>query len=236
MSVEYSSSTLPRWWQLCRRSTDPAWRRPLVGRPQRSRLPHARVPPLAHQSEYASLPDSLRDQLPQMAPVHVVEPSTDLRIDSPGDVQRPTRLTPLMPRVMGTVALPAALGAGMQSRCDDGCQDRHHRPLDHLVLAAGLPSWPLLPLVLLDPYPLDWRGPIPMGAEPCMQGPQGVVQVRRLRRGRHLVYPRCPLLAGPPRGCQKAVLVAHVTHVVAPHRWRALCLWRHALELPGDGG
>ncbi len=56
---------------------DPAWRRPLVGVPQRSRLQHARVPPLANQSEYSSITDSLLDKLPQMAPVQVVEGSNN---------------------------------------------------------------------------------------------------------------------------------------------------------------
>src|SRR5207249_7520061 len=68
----------------------PALRRPLVGVHQRSRLQPARVPPRANPSAYSSLTDSLLDTLPPMAPGHVVEQSTDIRIDSPGDVQRPT--------------------------------------------------------------------------------------------------------------------------------------------------
>ena len=51
----------------------PAWRCPLVGVQPRSRLQHARVPPLAYPSADASIPDSLRETLPQMAPGPVVE-------------------------------------------------------------------------------------------------------------------------------------------------------------------
>src|SRR3989454_751642 len=51
--------------QLCRGSDDPALRRTLVGVHQRSRLQHARVQPLANQSEYSSITDSLLDKLPQ---------------------------------------------------------------------------------------------------------------------------------------------------------------------------
>ena len=143
---------------------DPALRRPLVGVPQRSRLQHARVQPLAHAPQYASITDPLLDKLPQRAPVHVVEQSTDLCIDSPVDGQRPALLTHLVPRVMGTVALPAAVGEGMEIRLEDRFQDQHHCPLDDLVLTAGLPSWPLLPAFLLDPHPLDWRRHLPIVA------------------------------------------------------------------------
>src|SRR5206468_277552 len=109
--------------------------------------------------------------LPPMAPGHVVEQSTDIRIDSPGDGQRPTLLTQLLQRLLGTVALPEAMGEGMNIRFADGLQAHHHRPLDTLVLAAGLPSWPLLPIVLLDPYPRDGWCHLPMVAEPRMQVP-----------------------------------------------------------------
>jgi hypothetical protein len=68
-----------------------------------------------------------------------------------------------------------------------------------------------------------------------MQVPPVVVHVLRIRRGRHLGSPRGPLLAGQPRGFQKAGVVEHVTHVVAHPRWIALCLLRTALELHGDG-
>jgi hypothetical protein len=134
------------------------------------------------------------------------------------------------------MALPEAMGAGVKIRFEDGLQDHHHRPLDHLVLEAGLPYGPLLPSVLLDPYPLDWRCHIPMGAEPLMQVPQVVVQVLSIRRGRHRVYPRCTLLAGQPIGFSKEVVVDHVNHLVAHHLWIALCLVRNALEFHGDGG
>src|SRR5262245_37517464 len=154
---------------------DPALRRTLVGVHQRSRIQHARMQPLAHQSEYSSITDSLRDKLPQMAPVQVVETSTDIRIDSPVAVQRPTLLSQLMQRLMGTVAHPEARGEGMEVLLEDRLQDHHHCPLDDLVLEAGLPSGPRLPIVLLEPPPLDGRRHIPMVAEPLMQVPQVLV-------------------------------------------------------------
>jgi hypothetical protein len=49
------------------------------------------------------------------------------------------------------------MGEGMELLREDRLQDHHHRPLDDLVLDAGFPSGPLLPIVLLDPHPLDWR-------------------------------------------------------------------------------
>src|SRR6266571_2986884 len=53
----YSSDADPekKSLQLCRGSEDPALRRTLVGVQQRSRLQHARVQPLANQSEYSSI-------------------------------------------------------------------------------------------------------------------------------------------------------------------------------------
>jgi hypothetical protein len=124
---------------------------------QLSRLQHARGQSLANQSEYSSITDPLLDKLPQVAPVQVVEKSTDIRIDYPVDVQRPTLLTPLVQRLLGTVALPEARGECREILLEDRLQDHHHRPLDDLVLEAGFPYGPLLPIVLLDPPPLDWR-------------------------------------------------------------------------------
>src|SRR5215510_13555735 len=99
-----------------------------------------------------------------MAPGQVVEKSTDIRIDYPVDGQRPTLLTQFVQRLMGTVALPEAMGEGMRIRFEDRLQDHHHCPLDALVLEAGFPYGPLLPIVLLDPHPLDWRRHIPIVA------------------------------------------------------------------------
>ena len=124
----------------------PALRRTLVGVHQRSRLQHARVQPLANQSEYSSITDSLLDTLPQMAPVHVVETSTDLRIDSPVAGQRPTLLTQLMQRLMGTVALPEAMGEGMKIRFEDGLQYFGRKRLDDLVFQASYGQWSPSPI------------------------------------------------------------------------------------------
>jgi hypothetical protein len=122
------------------------------------------VQPLANQPEYSSIPDPLLDTRPQMAPVQVVETSTDIRIDSPGAVPRPTLLAQRVQRLMGTVALPEAMGEGMKILREDRRQDHHHRPLDDRVLAAGFPYGPLLSIILLDPYPRDWRRHIPIVA------------------------------------------------------------------------
>ena len=81
----------------------------------------------------------------------MVATSTDLCIHSPGDVPRPTLLTPLVERLVLTVPFAAALGEPMQFRLEDGLQHHHHRALDHRVLEAGLAYRPLLPIVLLDP-------------------------------------------------------------------------------------
>ena len=49
------------------------------------------------------------------------------------------------------------MGKPVQIRLDDGLHNPHHRSLDPLVLEAGGASRSLLPLVLLDPDPRDWR-------------------------------------------------------------------------------
>jgi hypothetical protein len=55
-----------------------------------------------------------------MAPVESIETSTDLRIYSPVDVQLPARFAQGGQRVMGTVALPEAVGQFMQVLSNDG--------------------------------------------------------------------------------------------------------------------
>jgi hypothetical protein len=217
------------------RRDPPALRRALVRGRELSRLQHASGQPLAKQSQDSPIIDPRRDPLPQMAPGEMVEKATDLRIDSPVDVQPPALLTPLVQRLMVTVALPEAVGTFMQGMSKDGLSDPPHRPLDHRVLEAGVPSWPLLPLVLRTPYPLDWRRPIPIVAPPLMPGPQGGVQVLGVLRGRHRGHPRRTLFAAQTRGFQKACTGDQVQHVVAHPLRRALGLLRHALAWHGDG-
>jgi hypothetical protein len=202
---------------------------------QLSRFQHAGVQPLADQPQDSSIFDSLLDKLPQQAPVSIVDTSTYIRIDYPVDVQRPTLLPQLVPRLMGAVALPKAVGKGIKILVEDCLQDHDDCPLDNLVLKAGLAYWPLLPPFLLDPYPLDWRCHIPIVAQPLMQVPEVVLQVLSVLRGRYLVYPRGTVLAGQPIGFQKEVVVDQVQHVVEHHCWIALCLLRNALEFPGYG-
>src|SRR5215510_7352040 len=101
-----------------------------------------------------------------MAPIQVIEKSTNIRIDYPVDVQCPTLLSQLVQRLMGTVALPEAMGKGMKIMLEDGLEDHHHRPLDNLVLETGFPDGPLFPIILLDPHPLDGRRDIAIGAQP----------------------------------------------------------------------
>jgi hypothetical protein len=155
--------------------------------PQRSRLQYARVEPLTKASAFGSLLDPLREKLPQLAPVQLIDNSTDICIDSPVAVQRPTLLTPLVQRVLGTLALPEAVGKGMESLRNDGLSDHPHCPLDDLVRAAGFAYGPLPPLVLLDPHPFDGRRHRPIVAPPCMQVPQGVLQVLGIRLRRDLI-------------------------------------------------
>src|SRR5207249_10782292 len=133
------------------------------------RLQHAGVQPLADEPQYPPIIDPLRDKLPQVAPVEIVEKSTDIRIDSPVDVQLPALFTPLVQRLMLPVPLPEAVGKGMKVLSKDGLYDHHHRSLDHLVLEAGFAYRPLLPIVLLDPYPFDWWRHRPIVAPPLVQ-------------------------------------------------------------------
>ena len=134
-----------------------ALRRTLVWVGQSSRLQYTSMEPLAKQSQYSPLTDPLLDTLPQMAPVEIVAKSTDIRVHDPGDVQRPTLLTQLVPRLVLTVPFAEAMGKPIKIVLEDGLQKHHHRSLDHFVLEAGFASWPLLPIFLLDPYPLDGR-------------------------------------------------------------------------------
>jgi hypothetical protein len=64
--------------------------RPCVRGRQCSRRQHASMEPRAKPSQSAPLTAPLLDTLPQMASVAMVETSTDIRVDDPGDVQRPT--------------------------------------------------------------------------------------------------------------------------------------------------
>lgn len=233
--VEYSSKTLAPCLPLCRKCNASALWRPFVGVHQRSRFQHARVQPRAHQPQYASIIDPLLDACPQRAPVQGIEKSPDSRLDSPSDGQRPALLTPRVQRVMGTMALPATVGKGLEILREDGFQDPHHCALDDRVREAGLPYGPLLSAFLLDPYPLDRRRPIPIVAPPLMQVPPGVIQGLGILRRRDVVHAWGTALLRLVRGFQSACPVDHVRPIVAYHRWRVLGLLGNALECHGDG-
>src|SRR2546428_9955272 len=92
----------------------------LVGVVKLSRLQHAGVQPLADEPQYPPIIDPLRDKRSQVVPVEIVEKSTDIRIDSPVDVQLPALFTQLVQRLMLTVPLPEAVGKGMKVLIKDG--------------------------------------------------------------------------------------------------------------------
>ena len=191
--------------------------------------------PLAKESQYAPLTDPLLEKLPPMAPVEIGEKSPDIRVHDPGDGQRPALLTQLVQRLVLTVPFSEAMGEHVKLMLEDGLQNHHPRALDKLVLEAGFTYRPLLPIFLCDPYPLDWRRPIPIGAPSLVQVPEVVGQVVGIRRGRHFVHSRRTALTGLTLGFPQELAVDHVKHMVEHHRWIALGLLGNALELHGYG-
>src|SRR4030095_1543732 len=116
--------------------------RPFVRVRQCSRLQHASMEPLAKQSQYSPITDPLLDKLPQMAPVEIVDKSTDIRVYDPGDVQRPTLLAQLVERLVLTVPFAKAMGKPIKIVLEDSLQN-HHRSLDNFVFEAGFAYRPL---------------------------------------------------------------------------------------------
>ena len=171
---------------------------------------------------------------PPVAPVQVVETSTDLRLDSPVAVQRPALLTQLVQRLLLTVSLPEAMRKGMKIMREDGLSDHYYRPLAPLVLKAGLPYWPSLPVFLLDPHPLDRRRPVPLGAQPLVQVPKVLVQVLGVLLRRDLIHAWGTALLGLAIGFQHAISINQVTPIVAHHLRIALGLLGTSLEFHGD--
>jgi hypothetical protein len=150
-------------------------------------------------------------------------------------VQRPPLLAQLVERLVLTVPFAKALGKPIKIVLDDSRQNPHHRSLDNFVLAAGFAYRPLLPICLLEPYPLDWRRHLPIGAQPLVQVPQVLVQVGGILRGRYLVPPRRTALTGLTLGFPQALTVAQVTHGVQHHRRIAFGLFGNVLEFHGYG-
>ena len=214
----------------------PTVRGALVRGRQRSRFVHAGLSPLADPPQYPPLLDPWHETRSPQAMVNRVETSTAICLPSPIDGQLAAWLPPLVQRLMGTVALPDAVGKGINIMRAARLPDHSHCPLDALVLTAGLPSWPLLPPCLLAPYPFDRRRDIPIGAKPLVQVPAGVVQVCGVLLRRDLGPPWRTVLPGETRGFPQTVTVNQGQHVVEPHVRRALCLFRHPLELHGYGG
>src|SRR6185503_14844548 len=141
----------------------PAWRRPRVGVPQRSRLPPARVPPRAKPSASASRTDSLLEKLPPMAPGQGVETckhvcfgaSTFVQLTGKGRKERTVPLWPTTSQVLKTwfaelgaqadrIAFPSAKGKVLSR---DG--------VDYLLQQAiqrALPACPSLATKHISPH------------------------------------------------------------------------------------
>jgi hypothetical protein len=134
-----------------------------------------------------------------------------------------------------TVALPKALGKGMEILLEARLQEPDHCPLDHLVLKAGLAYWPLLPPFLLDPYPFARRRNVPIAPQPPMQVPEVLVQVVGVLLRCALVHAWSTALVGLARGFPENIPVDQMQHGIEHHRRRALCLFGNPLELHGYG-
>lgn len=165
-----------------------------------SRLPHPGVEPLANQPPYAPIIDPLLEHLAPLASVDGGETSPHLRLDSPLDGQLAARFTPLVSRLMRTVTFAKAVGKRLKGRVEERLHDPHHRPLDDLVLDAGLAYRPRLSLFLLHPHPCDRRRPRPLVPPPLVHVPQVFLQGLGLLLRRHVVHPRGTLLTGPALG------------------------------------
>jgi hypothetical protein len=202
----------------------------------RSRCHHAGRPPRAAPPQDAALCAPRRETRPANAPGSMGDTPPDRRRASPGAGPRPTRRAPLVPRWLGTGALPHAGRTGLAIGRAERLQAQHHGPWDQRVRTAGLASGPLLPPCLGAPDPRAGRGPRPLGAPPLRPVPAVGRHGRSGRRGRHRVAPRGPRLAAQPSGCPQAVVGEHVQPVVAPQRGSAWGLVRQARAWPGDGG
>jgi len=123
----------------------------------------------------------------------------------------------------------------MKILLDDRLHAHHHCPLDDLVLTAGLASGPLLPPFLRDPYPFDRRRHVPIAPQPLMQVPEVLVQVFGVRLRCDLVHAWSTARVGLALGFPETIPVDQMTHVIAHHHRRALCLFCNPLEGHGDG-
>jgi hypothetical protein len=92
----------------------------------------------------------------------VSKKTTHICIHYPVDVQLDALLSQFLYRLMLAMTLSEAMRERKECRLEDRPQDHYHCSLDDLVLKAGLSDGSLLAAFLLNPYPFNWRGYVPV--------------------------------------------------------------------------
>jgi hypothetical protein len=110
-----------------------------------------------------------------------------------------------------------------------------HRSVDNLVLERRVANRAVPPIVLLDPDALHGRCLIASTAQPFVQVPQVLIEVRGLLRGRSPIDPRGTRLARAAVCFPQTIFVDPVGEGGTHAMGIAGGLCRNALEFWGDG-
>lgn len=167
--------------------------------------------------------------------LQTVEKSTHIRVHDPVDPLRPTLLPKLGECLVRAVPGPKAMREGVKVLLVYCSQHHGHGTLHDLVFKRGQSDGALTSIGLDEPLPLHRRGVIPPAAQPLVQVPQVLVQVRGILRCRYPVDPRRAIFARPAVRLAQEVYIHQVHQRRKDHRWISLCLLRNPLELRCEG-
>src|SRR5210317_36475 len=103
------------------------------------------------------------------------------------------------------------------------------RALDYFVLKGWFANRPLLPPILINPYPLNWRGNISVGAKPLVQVTEVFVKVLGVHFCRYLVHTWSHILASTSISLPQKVTIDQMVQVVEYHFGIAFSLFCNSL-------
>jgi len=231
VSVEYSSRTLPRCWQLCRKCTIPALRRAGRGMPS---LPvffqHARLQPLRDEPQTWFVIDPLLQHPEHPLVINGVEAALHSCFYTRAVSPTWPGVPPISSRLFGPPLGTVALAAWQEVFVEDRAQNQCYCSLQELLFERWETERTALAVPLRSPSPSHPLCPVCSSLDPLTEVSDVREDVPTRGGGGHPIHTTCCLLPEVLPATPEEWCIAHPTAMAKPVPLVTLRLVRYALQ------